>query len=87
MLEAHGLGLESVVDVHAFLVDMKRDFATFNAEYAAAFGSLPEVPVRTTVEVDPLPASLLTTCFLCSVSCTPHVICPCAMHSSRPTCT
>jgi 2-aminomuconate deaminase len=55
VLEAHGLGLDAVVDVHAFLVDMKRDFAAFNAEYAAAFGKLPEPPVRTTVEVGQLP--------------------------------
>ena len=55
VLEAHGLGLDAVVDVHAFLVNMKRDFAAFNAEYATAFGKLPEPPVRTTVEVGQLP--------------------------------
>ena len=55
VLESQGLGLHSVVDVHAFLIDIKRDFAAFNAEYAAAFGQLPEPPVRTTVEVGQLP--------------------------------
>ena len=55
VLRAHGLGLEHVVDVHAFLIDMKRDFKAFNAEYAAAFGALPITPTRTTVEVQELP--------------------------------
>ena len=55
VLAASGLELGDVVDVQAFLVDMKRDFAAFNAEYAAAFGGLPTRPTRTTVEVGELP--------------------------------
>ena len=55
VLRAHGLGLDAVVDVQCFLVDMKRDFAAFNAEYAAAFGALDAPPTRTTMEVAELP--------------------------------
>jgi 2-aminomuconate deaminase len=55
VLEAYGVGLDSVVDVQCYLVDMKRDFAAFNGEYAAAFGALPAPPTRTTVEVAELP--------------------------------
>ena len=55
VLRAHGLGLEHVVDVQAFLIDMRRDFPAFNKEYAAAFGALPMPPTRTTVEVQELP--------------------------------
>lgn len=55
VLSAHGLGLSDVVDVQCFLVDMKRDFADFNAEYNAAFGGLDEPPTRTTVQVAELP--------------------------------
>ena len=55
VLAAHNLTLADVVDVHAFLVDMRSDFASFNAEYAKAFGALPSPPTRTTVEVRELP--------------------------------
>jgi 2-aminomuconate deaminase len=55
VLGAHGLDLHSIVDVQCFLVDMKRDFAAFNAEYTAAFEGLPSPPTRTTVEVAELP--------------------------------
>ena len=55
VLAAHGLTLADVVDVHAFLVDMRADFPSFNAEYATAFGALPAPPTRTTVEVRELP--------------------------------
>ena len=55
VLAASGLTLEDVVDVQVYLVDMKRDFAAFNAEYAAVFGALPNPPTRTTVEIPQLP--------------------------------
>lgn len=55
VLNAHGADLSAVVDVQCYLVDMKRDFAAFNVEYAAAFGGLAAPPTRTTVEVAELP--------------------------------
>ena len=55
VLAANGLTLADVVDVQCFLVDMKRDFAAFNAEYASAFGNLPAPPTRTTMEIAELP--------------------------------
>ena len=55
VLAASGLTLADVVDVQAFLVDMKRDFTAFNDEYARAFGQLASPPTRTTIEVGELP--------------------------------
>ena len=55
VLAASGLTLSDVIDVHAFLIDMKRDFKAFNAVYADAFGGLPTPPTRTTIEVGELP--------------------------------
>ena len=55
VLAEYGLDLSHVVDVQCFLVDMKRDFVAFNAEYSAVFGALPAPPTRTTVEVAALP--------------------------------
>lgn len=55
VLAASGLTLRDVVDVHAFLIDMKRDFQAFNQEYESAFGALPTPPTRTTVQVGELP--------------------------------
>jgi enamine deaminase RidA (YjgF/YER057c/UK114 family) len=55
VLAASNMTLNNVVDVHAFLVDMKRDFKTFNAAYAEKFAGLPTPPTRTTVEVRELP--------------------------------
>lgn len=53
--ESGGLTLEDCVDVHAFLVDMKRDFQAFNAVYAEHFAGLESPPTRTTVEIGELP--------------------------------
>lgn len=56
VLEDAGSRLEDVVDVTVFLVDMDRDFKTFNeiyGEYFAAIG-----PTRTTVEVRALPTPI-----------------------------
>jgi len=55
VLAASGLSLRDVVDVHAYLIDMKRDFGAFNQVYGAAFGGLPAPPTRTTIEVGELP--------------------------------
>lgn len=52
VLEAAGLGLEHVVKVNVFLVDMA-DFAAMNAVYARMFE--PPYPARSTVAVAGLP--------------------------------
>jgi 2-aminomuconate deaminase len=56
VLEAAGSRLEDVVDVTVFLVDMQRDFASFNAVYAEHFAAIG--PTRTTVEVGALPTPI-----------------------------
>lgn len=56
ILEASGSALEKVVDVTVFLIDMERDFASFNAVYAELLG--PIGPTRTTVEVRALPTPI-----------------------------
>jgi 2-aminomuconate deaminase len=56
VLEDAGSGWEQIVDVTAFLTDMKRDFATFNRLYAEAFPA--NRPARTTVEVTRLPTPI-----------------------------
>lgn len=56
VLEASGGHLEDVVDVTVFLVDMARDFATFNRVYAEYFAAIG--PTRTTVEVRALPTPI-----------------------------
>ena len=56
ILEEYGLGLEDVVDVLVFLVDMKRDFPSYNEVYAEYFSET--LPARTTVAVDSLPTSI-----------------------------
>jgi len=57
VLKAHDLTLKDCVDVDCFLVDMKREFQTFNDVYAQHF-HFPDgtpSPVRTTVQVNELP--------------------------------
>jgi 2-aminomuconate deaminase len=56
ILEEYGLSLEDVVDVLVFLVDMKRDFPSYNEVYAEYFSET--LPARTTVAVDSLPTSI-----------------------------
>ena len=56
VLEASGLTLRDVVDVTVFLVDMDRDFSTFNKTYREFFTTNP--PTRTTVEVGALPTPI-----------------------------
>jgi reactive intermediate/imine deaminase len=51
-----GLGLEHVVDVTSFLIDMDRDFATYNEVYAEHFKSIQAT--RTTVSVRALPTPI-----------------------------
>lgn len=55
-LTAAGSSFDNIVDVAAYLTDMKRDFAGFNAAYAEFFGGEGKpFPSRTTVEVSALP--------------------------------
>lgn len=56
VLEASGARWEDLVDVTVFLVDMKRDFATFNRIYAEYFQT--NQPCRTTVEINALPTPI-----------------------------
>ena len=55
-LETAGSGWDKIVDVTVFLVDMKRDFHTFNRIYAEYFKE--NQPCRTTVEVNALPSAI-----------------------------
>ncbi len=56
VLEASGARWDDLVDITVFLVDMKRDFTTFNRIYAEYFGV--NQPCRTTVEVKSLPTPI-----------------------------
>lgn len=56
VLEASGSSLEKIVDITVFLVDMDRDFPTFNRVYAEYFASIQ--PTRTTVAVSALPTPI-----------------------------
>jgi len=59
ILEASGSSWEELVDITVFLVDMSRDFATFNRVYAEYFAHLGENrPCRTTVEINCLPTTI-----------------------------
>ncbi len=56
VLEASGSSWENLVDVTVFLVDMKRDFKTYNRIYAEYFKD--NQPCRTTVEINSLPTPI-----------------------------
>lgn len=56
VLEASGSGWDKLVDVTVFLVDMKRDFHTYNRIYAEYFSE--NQPCRTTVGVSSLPSAI-----------------------------
>ncbi|MFN8322682.1 MAG: RidA family protein [Chitinophagales bacterium] len=55
-LEEAGSTWNNIVDVTVFLVDMKRDFQTYNRIYAEYFKE--NQPCRTTVQVNALPSSI-----------------------------
>ncbi|HRN95010.1 MAG: RidA family protein [Chitinophagales bacterium] len=55
-LEEAGSNWNKIVDVTIFLVNMKRDFHTFNKIYAQYFSEAQ--PCRTTVEVQSLPSAI-----------------------------
>jgi len=56
VLEASGSAWNNLVDVTVFLVNMKRDFATYNRIYAEYFKEAQ--PCRTTVEINSLPTPI-----------------------------
>lgn len=56
ILEASGSSWENLVDVTVFLVNMKRDFKTYNKIYAEYFKD--NQPCRTTVEINSLPTPI-----------------------------
>ncbi len=56
VLESSGSNWENLVDVTVFLVDMKRDFKTFNRIYAEYFTE--NQPCRTTVAINALPTPI-----------------------------
>jgi 2-aminomuconate deaminase len=56
ILEAAGSSLDKVVDVTSFLVDMKRDFAAYNAVYAEYFTDIQAT--RTTLAITALPTPI-----------------------------
>ena len=55
-LEEAGSSWDKIVDVTVFLVNMKRDFLSFNRIYAEYFKE--NQPCRTTVEVNALPSPI-----------------------------
>ncbi len=56
VLHASNAQLEDIVDITVFLVDMQRDFPTFNQVYGEYFATIG--PTRTTVEVRALPTPI-----------------------------
>lgn len=56
ILDASGSKWENLVDVTVFLVNMKRDFHTYNRLYAEYFQDAQ--PCRTTVEINSLPTPI-----------------------------
>lgn len=58
ILEAHGAKWEHLVDIQVFLVDMKRDFQTFNRVYAEYFKEMDPKPCRTTIAINALPTPI-----------------------------
>jgi 2-aminomuconate deaminase len=56
ILEESGSSWNQLLDVTVFLVDMKRDFQTYNRIYAEYFKD--NLPCRTTVEINSLPTPI-----------------------------
>ena len=56
VLEASGSSWNELVDITVFLVDMKRDFHTFNRIYAEYFKE--NQPCRTTLAINSLPTPI-----------------------------
>ena len=58
ILEEHGSAWDKLVDIQVFLVDMKRDFHTFNRIYAEYFEGIDPKPCRTTIAINALPTPI-----------------------------
>ncbi len=58
ILEEHGSSWDKLVDIQVFLVDMKRDFHTFNRIYAEYFENVEHKPCRTTIAITALPTPI-----------------------------
>ena len=56
ILEESGSDWNNLIDVTVFLVNMKRDFHTYNKIYAEYFAE--NQPCRTTVEINSLPTPI-----------------------------
>ena len=56
VLDESGSSWDKLVDVTVFLVDMKRDFQTYNRIYAEYFKD--NQPCRTTVAINSLPTAI-----------------------------
>ena len=56
ILEASGARWEDLVDVTVYLIDIERDFATYNRVYAEHFKDA--LPCRTTLGITALPTSI-----------------------------
>ena len=56
ILAASGCALENVVDVTSFLIDMDRDFQTYNEVYKEYFGEIQAT--RTTIAITALPTPI-----------------------------
>ena len=56
IIEESGSSWDQLIDVTVFLVNMKRDFATYNKIYAEYFKD--NQPCRTTVEINSLPTPI-----------------------------
>ncbi len=55
ILEECGSKWENMVDITVFLINMKRDWTTYNRVYAEFFPPGPNQPARTTCEISSLP--------------------------------
>jgi 2-aminomuconate deaminase len=55
ILEECGSRWENMVDITVFLINMKRDWTTYNRVYAEFFPPGPNQPARTTCEISALP--------------------------------
>lgn len=58
VLEASGARWEHLVDVTAYLTDMSRDFAAWNAVWAEHFPDAASAPCRTTLGISALPTPI-----------------------------
>ncbi len=58
ILEENDSSWDKLVDVQVFLVDMKRDFQTFNRVYAEYFKDVDPKPCRTTIAINALPTPI-----------------------------